>query len=204
MKKIDILSIHGGTTFRNRVGYLDYLKNHKRVYMEPKEKWSGKYLDDALGKNYRIIRPQMPLKDNAKYEDWKIYFEKHLPLLSQKYILIGTSLGGIFLARYLSENKLKHKPLAVFMVAPPFDDTVTGPGEELVGGFKLKNDLSLITENCKNVTMMFSEDDPTVPKNHAEKYRAKLPEANIKIYKGKNGHFIVGKLPEIVRMIKKL
>lgn len=202
MKKTDILHIHGGTTFKNRKDYLNYLKNHKSVYMEPKVRWSGKYLDESLGNKYRIIRPEMPMKDDAKYEDWKIYFERHLPLLNKEYILIGVSLGGIFLSKYLSENKLKNKPKAVFLVAPPFDNTVIG--EDLVGGFKLKKDLSLISESCDNVTFMFSEDDPCIPINHAEKYREKLPDANIKIYKSKGGHFIIKKFPEVVRMIKKI
>jgi hypothetical protein len=85
-------------------------------------------------------------------------------------------------------------------VCPPFDDTCFD--EDLVGGFKLKKDLSLIEKNSKNLTLMFSEDDDDVPVSHAEKYRKKLKNPKIIIYKSKNGHFRISKFPEIVKMIK--
>ena len=114
--------------------------------------------------------------------------------------MIGSSLGGIFLAKYLSENKLPKKALSVYLVCPPFDNTL--PGEDLVGGFKLGNDLSLIEKNSKNLHLLFSKDDATVPVSHAEKYGKKLKNAKIIIYKSKNGHFQISKFPEIIRMIK--
>ena len=154
MPKTDILYIHGGMTFRNQKDYLNYLSNNKSIYLEDKVKWSGKYLTEKMGRNIRVIRPNMPLKDNAKYEDWKIYFERHLSLLNKNYILIGESLGAIFLSKYLSENKLKNKAKSVYMIAAPFDDSIKG--EDLVGGFKLKSDLSLIHQNTNRVFLMCS------------------------------------------------
>ena len=109
-------------------------------------------------------------------------------------------MGGIFLAKYLSENKLPRKALSVYLVCAPFDNTHSD--EDLVGGFKLKSDLSLIEKNTEKLTMLFSADDECVPPYHAEKYREKLPNAKIIIYKSKNGHFKISKFPEIVKMIK--
>ena len=86
------------------------------------------------------------------------------------------------------------------MVCPPFDDTL--PGDDLDGGFELQSDLSLIEKNCGNITLMFSKDDDCVPVSHAEKYRAKLKDAEIIIYESKNGHFQVGEFPEIMEIIK--
>lgn len=191
--------IHGGMTFKNQKDYLNYLKN-KDVSLEKKIRWSEDYIDKELGKKFQIIRPRFPLQDNAKYADWKIWFERYIPLLRNNAILIGGSLGGIFLAKYLSENKFPKKLLSVYMIAPPFDDTVLG--EDLVGGFKLKSDLSLIEKNCKDVTLMFSADDDCVPVAHVEKYRNKIKGAKIIIYKSKNGHFKISKFPEMVKMIK--
>ena len=142
----------------------------------------------------------MPQQDNAKYEDWKIYFERFIPYLRDNVILIGASLGGIFLAQYLSENKFPKKILSTYLICAPFDDTCIG--EDLVGGFKLKSDLSLLPKNTKNLYFMFSKDDDSVPVSHAEKYRKKLPDTNIIIYPSKNGHFNISKFPEIVKMIK--
>lgn len=191
--------IHGGMTFKNRKDYLYYLKN-KRISLDKRINWAGDYINKQLGSNFEIIKPRMPKQDDAKYEDWKIFFERYLSFLKKDFILIGGSLGGIFLAKYLSENKLPKKALAVYMICAPFDDTC--PDEDLVGGFKLKSNLSLVEKNAKKVYMMFSEDDDCVPVSHAEKYRAKLPNTEIIIYKSKNGHFDVPTFPEIVKLIK--
>lgn len=196
--KIQVLLVHGGMTFKNEKDYLHYLKT-KEVTTEKKVSWAGDYLEKSLGKNFEIISPRMPLQDFAKYRDWKIFFERYLPLIKNKYILIGSSLGGVFLAKYLSENKLRKKALSVYLVCPPFDNTL--PGEDLVGGFILGNDLSLIEKNCKNLHLLFSKDDDVVPVSHAEKYKQILKNAHIVIYKSKGGHFKITKFPEIIKMI---
>src|SRR3989344_7871429 len=102
-------------------------------------------------------------------------------------ILIGISLGGMFLAKYLSENKFPKKLLSVYLVCPPFDNTLSE--ETLAGGFELKSNISLIEKQAKNLYLMFSKDDNVVPISHAEKYRKKLKHAKIIIYESKNGHF---------------
>lgn len=200
MKKTQILFIHGGNTFKNNKDYLRYLKTRK-IKLEKKITWSGAYLDKCLGKSFEIIRPRMPLQDYAKYNDWKIYFERHIPYLRNNVILIGGSLGAIFLAKYLSEHKFPKKILSTYLVCPPFDDSL--PEESLAGGFKLKSDLSLLEKNSKNSYLLFSKDDDVVPVSHAKKYEKKLKNAKIIIYQSKNGHFKISKFPEIVKMIKK-
>ncbi len=198
-KKTQILMVHGGMTFKTQKDYLNYLKN-KEIKLEKKPRWTEEYIDTQLGNKFQIIRPRFPLQDNAKYSDWKTWFERYIPYLENNVILIGGSLGGIFLAKYLSENIFPKKILSVYMICPPFDDTT--PTEDLVGGFKLKSDLSLIEKNCNDVTLMFSEDDPVIPISHAEKYRSKLKNSKIIIYKSKGGHFVISKFPEIIKMIK--
>jgi len=197
--KPQIFFIHGGMTFKNHQDYLSYLKN-REVSIEPKIRWSDEYLSKKLGNDFEIIKPGMPLKENAKYEEWKINFEKHFPYLQNNIILIGASLGGIFLAKYLSENKFPKKILAVYLVCPPFDNTLLD--EDLVGGFKLKPDLSLVEKNCKNVNLLFSKNDNVVPISHAAKYAKKLKNANIVIFDNIKGHFKIAEFPEIIKMIK--
>lgn len=197
--KTQILIIHGGTTFKNKKDYIDFLKN-RAISIEKRIRWGDDYLDKKLGKYCEIIRPGMPLKEDAKYNEWKIHFEKHFPYLKDKIILIGSSLGGIFLAKYLSENKFPKKILSTYLICPPFDDSL--PGEDLAGGFKLKSNLSLIEKNSKNLRLLFSKDDNTVPISHAKKYGEKLKNADIIIYESKKGHFKISKFPEIVKMIK--
>lgn len=199
--KPQILFIHGGMTFKNQKDYLDFLHN-RTISIEPKVRWTEKYFDKKLGRDFEIIRPRMPLQENAKYADWKIHFERHFPYLRNNVILIGSSLGGIFLAKYLSENTFPKKIKATFMICPPFDNTIEG--EDLVGGFVLGKDLSLIEKNSKKTYLMFSKDDEVVPVSHAEKFRNKLDKSEIVIYESKNGHFNIPEFPEIVKIIKSL
>mgnify|MGYP006280676953 CR=1 FL=1 len=193
-----IMLIHGGMTFQNKTDYLEWLKN-RSIDIEKDPSWSGAYLDEALPQ-CQIIRPRMPLRDDAKYEEWKIFFERHIPLLEDGVILIGTSLGGIFLAKYLSENRFPKKVRSVYLLCPPFDDSI--PDEDLVGGFELGDDLSMLQQNAERLTLFFSKDDPVVPPNQAEKYRKKLPDAEIIIYESKNGHFRIAEFPELIEMIQ--
>ena len=198
-RNIQVLLIHGGMTFKNRKDYLKWLKTRK-IFIRPRLSWSGNYLSEKLGKGFEIIRPRMPLSENAKYREWKIYFEKHIPYLKNNIILVGSSLGGIFLAKYLSENKFPKTILSTYLVCPPYDDAL--PEEDLVGGFALKSSLSRLDKSSKNLYLMFSEDDDVVPVSHAKKYAKKLKNARIIIYKSKSGHFKIPKFPEIIKMIK--
>jgi predicted alpha/beta hydrolase family esterase len=175
-QKVQILMIHGGNTFKNQKDYLHYLKTRK-ISLETRVRWSEGWLDKELGKSFEIIRPRMPLQDNAKYADWKIYFQRFIPHFRDNIILVGSSLGGIFLAKYLSEHKLPKKVLSTYLICPPFDDTVVG--EDLVGGFKLKADLSLLDKSSKNLYLLFSKDDDVVPVSHSKKYEKKLNNANL-------------------------
>ncbi|MAG11045.1 hypothetical protein CMI44_01920 [Candidatus Pacearchaeota archaeon] len=198
-EKTQIWFIHGGTTFKSKNDYLNFLKN-RSISIEKKRKWSERYLDKELSEKFEIIRPTMPLKENARYEDWKIHFEKHFSHLKDKIILIGSSLGGVFLTKYLSENIFPKKILSVYLIAPPFDNTLSD--EYLGGGFELQDNLSMIEKNCKNLNLFFSKNDDVVPISHAQKYKMKLKNANRTILDNKNGHFKVSEFPEIVKMIK--
>lgn len=142
----------------------------------------------------------MPLQDNAKYTEWATHFERYIPKLKPNVILIGESLGGIFLAKYLSEHIFPKKIRSIYLVCPPFDNSL--PDEDLVGGFTLKSDLSRLEKNTKRLYLLFSKNDPVVPPSQAKKYAAKLKNAKIIVYDHIAGHFQVSEFPEIVRMIK--
>ncbi len=195
----ELLYIHGGMTHANQRAYLRWLKT-REVTIEKKLAWNDAYLDQSLGRKVQIIRPRMPLQDFAQYEEWKLHFERFLPKLKNDLILVGQSLGGIFLAKYLSENRFPKRIRATYLVCPPYDNSLTK--ETLAGGFRLQSNLTLLEKQSGRLTLMFSRNDDVVPVQHAEKYRKKLPNTKIIIYKNKNGHFRISRFPEIMRMIK--
>lgn len=197
MKK-QIFIIHGGETFNNYNQYWKYLEDYKIDFEKStKKKWK-ETLGDKLGSRYEIIYPQMPSYRNAKYKEWKLWFEKHMPIVRPGVVLVGHSLGGIFLSKYLSEEKMRKKPSAALLVAAPFDDKES---DYVLGDFKLKKDLSLITKQCPNTIFYFSEDDDCVPFSDAAKYQKALPDAKYRIYKN-HGHFRLTSFPEIIRDIQ--
>lgn len=198
-KKNQIFFIHGGMTFKNHQDYIHFLKT-RPVSIQDKVRWSDAFLTTHLGENFEIIRPRMPLQDNARYEEWKIHFENFFPQLRDNIILIWESLWGTFLAKYLSEHKFPKQIRSTYLICPPYDNTL--PDEDLVGGFVLQSDISLLAKNSPNLYIMFSEDDEVVPVSHAEKFKNNVIHANVIIYESKNGHFKVPEFPEIVHMIK--
>src|SRR3990167_10876338 len=121
-KKLQILMIHGGMTFKNTKDYLHWLRTRK-VSILKRPYWEAD-VEKRLGKKFEIIRPRMPLQDNAKYRYLKILFGRYVALLRKNSILVGSSLGGIFLAKYLSEHTLPKKALSVFLVCAPFDNSI--------------------------------------------------------------------------------
>lgn len=197
--KQQVLVIHGGTTFETYEDYITYLKNQE-VYLERlrfKKDWKENLQSD-LGKKYDVLLPVMPNKINARYLEWAIWFEKIIDQLDDNLILIGKSLGGIFLAKYLSENYLSKKIKAIFLVAAPFDEENS---EEILGDFNLSFPLSKMTEQCEKIFLLQSKDDNVVLYEQALKYKKMLPKAELITFESK-GHFSQGNFPEIVKLIK--
>ncbi len=199
MKKRQIIYIHGGETHRNKKSYIESLKT-KKVSFDKYISWSADYLDNNLFKHFDLCRIKMPLKENSSYNEWKIWFERHIHLIKSGSIMMGYSLGAIFLIKYLSENSFPKKIKALYLIAPPYDNSL--PIEDLAGGFNLKKDLSLVIKNCRTINMFFSEDDNIVPLSQALKYKQSISQAKIMVLNNKNGHFRVSKFPELIKLIK--
>lgn len=199
MKK-QIVVIHGGETFDSYKEYISFLKKKELNFEKAISKRWKDNLGKDLGKGFEVVMPLMPSASNAKYLEWKIWFEKLIPFLEKEVVLLGHSLGGIFLAKYLSENKFPKKIRGTFLVAPAYDKE--GIGESLAD-FKLKKDLKGLSEQSEKLFLFHSDDDEVVPKANFEKYKKVLSGAIFKEFKNK-GHFIQKNFPEIVREIKKL
>lgn len=65
-------------------------------------------------KGHEAYNPLMPNFWNPSYEEWKEKFEEFN--IDENTVLVGHSLGGGFLLKYLSENKISIKKL--ILVAP--------------------------------------------------------------------------------------
>ncbi len=194
--------MHGGKTFNDYESYLEFLENYELNFEKEKSKLKGwKYsLEKKVGNSFEVVILRMPSPRNAKYSEWKIWFEKYFPYFLNGIILIGHSLGGIFLAKYLSENRLPKKINSIHLVAAPFDEEDVN---ECLGDFKLPESLEKIDEQVNKIFLYHSKDDKVAPFIELEKYAKVLPKAEKIIFEDRN-HFEQEEFPEIVEKIKKV
>lgn len=195
MKK-QVIVIHGGDSFNTHEEYLSSLKNFEITieYLRPKRDWKS-FLPDALGSEYDVLFPVMPNKTNAKFAEWKMWLEKISPFVKDGVILVGHSLGGMFLAKYLSENKFPKKVGALFFVAAPHNNS----GE--IGDFVLPSSLEGVGTQVSKIYLFYSKDDKVVPFVEHEAYQKQLPNAQVLVFEDR-GHFNQPEFPEIVNLIK--
>ncbi len=202
MKK-QIIVINGGTSFRTYENYISYLKEI-RINIEKlkiRRSWRDT-LAAELGDAYEILVPRMPNSTNARYAEWKIWFNNITEVLNDEVIIIiGHSLGGVFLAKYLSENTFPKKITATILIAPPFED-VAGAKESLTD-FVLPSSLAKFAKQGGKIYLVHSKDDPIVPVTHLYKYQQSLPEAEAIIFENRE-HFNQETFPEIIELIKSI
>lgn len=194
MEKQQLIFIHGGETFDHYNDYVYFLESCTYNPYEEKEKRWKDSLGEKLGDDYLVISPLMPSKYNAKYIEWKLWFEKIFQYLEGNTILVGHSLGGIFIAKYLSENHFPNKILATYLIAAPYDEK---DSEYSLADFILPESLKLLEKQGGKICLYHSKDDPIVPFLDLEKYSNALPDSQ-KIVFDDRGHFLQAAFPELI------
>lgn len=198
MEKPQIVFIHGGDSFDTDEEFYDFLKslNYNPDAQEQKKWRDG--IKEALTETHECIMPRMPNAMNANYTAWCIWFEKVIPFLRDDVILVGHSMGGGFLLRYLSESKLPVTVAQLHLVAGVIDD-IDCPG---LGEFGIEiATWSGFVSNINAVHLWHSRDDDCVPIHHSERLAAKYPQA-ITHYLDSRGHFLESEFPELLAVIK--
>jgi valyl-tRNA synthetase len=196
-KKQKLFIVHGGDSHKTEKDYLDFIKNWNlspQDYLDIDSNWGS--WKKNLQKNFndshvQVIYPSFPDKLNAKYEAWKIWFEKILIQTETNNLsLLGHSLGGNFLIKYLSENDLKIKNL--YLIASCLN----------IGDFITNDDFSKISQNCENIKIYHSKDDKIVDFKIAKILKEKLPKAKLFEFENK-GHFVEKDFVELKNQVEK-
>lgn len=201
--KKQVVVIHGGGEFvsSSYEELLDELKSREVSIDRLRQKGSWKAnLQNDLGEHYDVIAPRMPQPDTPRYEAWKLWFEKVIPLLDAEVILVGHSLGGIFLIKYLCENIFPRKILALYTIAAPYNDG-THPFSH--SGFVVERGFDQVARQVTSVVLFHSTDDPVVPFDSALLYKEKIPHAVLREFSDKK-HFNDEHFPELVEVIQSL
>lgn len=157
-----------------------------------------RYMEKELGEEFELRHPAMPAPESPVYEDWKREIKEGFTNLSKGSILIGHSLGGSALLKFLSEEKLELSFSALILIASPVWGMNADWDKEdflLASGFpsKLPEGLAIF--------LFYSVHEEVVPFEHAEKYAELLPSARLRQIPG-SSHLFENGLPELVEEIK--
>ena len=181
--------------------YLEALRT-KEVDLErmrPRVSWLNT-LDTALGQGFDVFTPRMPSGDNAQYAQWASWFSRIMTALDRPVVLVGHSLGAMFLVKYLSEQETGHDIQGLLLVAGRYDDPkCTHPHTS----FTLEGDVSSLTKKAERVVFFHSADDPVVPYESFERFRTAAPNADFLAFEGR-GHFLDDPFPELISVIKEV
>lgn len=204
--KQQVFFIHGGDSFSVHDDFLCHLKHTelRDPYGRVSSRWT-RTLHEDLGEDFEVFTPHMPNAENAKYEEWKIWFERHFEYLHDGAILLGWSLGGMFLLKYLSEEPLPFAVKYLGVIASPagYYEIDTEPGNDCLSfQFKLENLVS-IHARVPEVVLYHSEDDFVVPYEHVLKLKEVLTDAVLVSFTDRN-HFLQPEFPELLEKIREL
>ena len=202
--KQQVFFIHGAESYSN---YEDFLHDLQYEDMgdplaERPKRWY-QTLKSELADGYEVYMPSMPNKENAKYLEWKFWFERHFEFLRDEVILVGHSQGAMFLTKYVIENTTPFSIKALLLVAAPWPvtDRVNDSRED---GGDFTCDTARVRELAQKtdqIVLFHSKDDFVVPYEHALKYKAALPTAELVTFEDKN-HFLIPQFPELLEIIR--
>ncbi|MFM1652498.1 alpha/beta fold hydrolase [Brevibacillus sp. B_LB10_24] len=156
------------------------------------------YLHSALGPDYEVLHPQMPNPEKPEYVLWKRQLDQEFSAFDREVILIGHSLGGSVLLKYLSESSFRQPIAGLFCIAAPFwgEDEGWRSGE-----FVLQEDFHLQLPEIPRMFFYHSRGDQIVPYAHLGQYAAKFPQATVRTLEGVEHSFRDG-IPQLVRDIE--
>lgn len=194
--KSQVCIIHGGNVFESHDAYRQSLAeqtvDYERLLYAPSWKnWLAEQLP-----NHDVLMPSMPGRDNASYDEWATYFSKIVPYLRPDAVLIGHSLGGVFLAKYLSEHPPMQPYVQLILIAAPYDDESAEP----LGGFRLSG-VSNLPVAAQQIHLFYSSDDPVVAFSEKDRYKADIPSAFEHLFDDRQ-HFNTSEFRELLELLR--
>jgi hypothetical protein len=154
--------------------------------------WFPWLKDQEENKGNEVFVPDFPSTDFPKYNEWKEHWEElYAPQIEPSSVLIGHSLGGSFLLRWISESNTSVARL--MLVAPAPDDCGI---EEIQSFFTQPWDVEVLKQNVGEIIFLGAENDPYIPLSKFEMLAKELG-AKFKKCLGR-GHLNDEELPEIL------
>ena len=175
---------------------------------DTKESFGPYVVNKAKNLGFDVIFPDFPHKGGADYQKWSAIMDQYITSgkLNDDSIVIGHSLGTLFIPKYLSERQVGIK---VFISVAGFLGYTEGR-EDLK---KIVDDFAPTDEEIiKSISLMqnryaiYSDNDHLNTQEQMETYAKKLNM--VQVFIPKAGHFGtrsgIKELPEIFKIIKKI
>jgi predicted alpha/beta hydrolase family esterase len=144
-------------------------------------------LRNSLGSDYSLQYPQMPEEDNAPYAAWQAEIEARLAGLNGPVALVGHSVGGSVLLKFLCERPHVPRIAGVFAVATPYWGADEGVWQWEEG--TLPADAASKLAGNWPLIFYHSRDDAVVPFAHLALYAAKFPRATLRTVDGRDHQY---------------
>ena len=157
------------------------------------------HLSKSLGNEYLLHNPLMPEPENPRYTAWKMQLQSVLPVGGNKAALIGHSLGGSVIVKYLSEGLCQLPIAGLFLVGVPY----WGKRGWTIDEFMFERESLLELPGIDKVFIYHSRYDKWVPYSHSQMYMKTLPGAVLRTVDGEQHEFCDG-LPVLVNDIQRL
>jgi uncharacterized protein len=155
-------------------------------------------LERALGAGYEVQYPQMPDEENCPYPEWQAQIDARLAAATGAIALVGHSIGGSVLLKYLCDRRPTAHIAGLFVIAAPYWGADEAWRWEEVA---LPEDAAAKLAGEWPLIFYHSRDDESVPFAHLELYAAKLPRATFRTFDGR-GHQFRNDLSEVATDIK--
>ena len=136
----------------------------------------AKSLQQTLGSGYEVVYPVMPVESDPDLEIWKARFVQEIRVLKGKIILVGHSLGGYALLKYLSEQNVSERIEGLHLLAAPSWDEDNWNYDSL----RLPADLAEKLSSIPRIFLYHNRDDDIVPFRHLSLHAARLPQAVVR------------------------
>jgi predicted alpha/beta hydrolase family esterase len=139
----------------------------------PNENWFPWLKEKLEKKGNRVIIPQFPEPERPLLDNWLQTLDSHKSEIDQNTVLIGHSLGGLFLLRVL--ERLNKPVKAVFFVGAPVGVKPIKfyEGDERFSpGFSF--DWRKIRSSANQFTVFHSDNDPYISLGNGQKLAREL------------------------------
>jgi uncharacterized protein len=200
----DVLNLSSASRERNHVKRRKAMRRQILFIQGAGNKYkplgSGKliaYLQKQLGSDYEVLAPDMPDSDHPAYQAWRDQIEQELGKLDADALLIGHSLGGSMLLKYLAEGTDPRPIAGLFLVSVPYWGKQDWELE-----YAVPDDFASHLPSIRQLFLYHSRSDEEVPFSSLRRYQEKLPQATARVLDGKEHSFIEG-LPLLAQDIKR-